>query len=306
MRLNKIIAYCLMLFGLQACGQTKPSKAMIQELLSVKRYEQRPEYRLEINGTNCNWEVEINNMPLNSYIGEQGGTSGDFPLNAGILSSGKQEIKLKVYPPKGDKLINIYATLRLVLTYYADNKNYKSTMKELNTYNLPSDSIKNLPFFEYEYIFDAQVPYNHLGWTKSKDLTKVPNIREKVISKLNEFTILIQQRDNNRILKEEIQKRKDLYECFYATDSSIRADIADSDYNIDFTNIHDSHYVPNETGELVYYANNRVVGMRHAGLSSYDYGIQINSLDKLNKPTQLSYQFLFHIPEGSEELKVIQ
>jgi len=306
MKLSKALAYCFVLIGLHACGQTKPTKAMIQELLSVKRYEQRPEYRLAISGMNCNWDIEVNDMPYDSYLGNEGGITGDLPLNPRILSSGIQKIKLKVFPLKGEKLMSIYSTLRLVLSYYSDNKNYNGTMQELNNYSLPADSVNNKPYYEYEYSFDAKVPYTQIGWTMSKDLSKIPNIREKVISKLNEFTKLIEGRDNKGLLMQEMEKRKNRYECFYATDSSIRQDIAEADYNIDFAQIHDSHYISNDTGELVFYANNRVVCMRHNGLASYDYGIQINSLDKNNKPTQLSYQFLFHIPEGTNELKIIR
>jgi len=306
MRLSKALAYCFVLIGLHACGQTKPTKAMIQALLSIKRYEQKPEYRLAISGMNCNWEIEVNDMPYDSYIKNQGGISGDLPLNPRILSSGVQKIKLKVFPLSGEKFMSIYSTLRLILSYYSDNKNYNGTMQELNNYSLPGDSVNNRPYYEYEYSFDAKVPYTQVGWTKSKDLSKVPDIRGKVIAKLNEYTDIIKRRDNNMILKEQMQKKMDLYECFYATDSSIREDIADADYSKDFADIHDDRYVPNETGELVFYANNRVVGMRHAGWASYDYGIQINSLDKLNKPAQSSYQFLFHIPEGTNELKVIR
>jgi len=305
MRLSKALAYCFVLIGLHACGQTKPTKAMIEELLSVKRYEQRPEYRLEISGMNCNWEIEVNDMPYDSYVKNQGGISGDLPLNPRILSSGVQKIKLKVFPLSGEKLLSIYSTLRLVLFYYNDNKNYNGTMQELNNYSLPADSVKNRSYFEYEYSFDAKVPYTQRGWVRSKDLSKVLDIKQKVISKLNTLGKLIEKRDDNGLLKEELEKRKNQYECFYATDSSIRQDIEDGISN-DFTGMYATEFIPSETGELVFFADNRVVGMRQKNWTSYLYGIQINGVDSLNKPTQLSYQFLFHMPEGTDELKVIR
>ena len=305
-RFYKIILFILITSGLQACGQNKPTETMIKELLGVKRYEQHPEYRLEISGMNCNWEIEVNDMPFDNYLGSQGGTSGDIPLNTRILSSGVQKIKLKVFPLEGEKLMSIYSTLRLVLSYYGDNKNYKGTMKELNNYSLPAALIKNLPYFEYEFSFDAKVPYTQVGWINSKDLSKVPDIKERVISKLNELTKIIQDRDNRTMFGLDLEKRKDRYESFYASDSSIIEDIEEGDFNNDFSDLHDCHYVSSEFGELVYYANNRIVSIRHRGKTSYNYGIQINGLDDLNKVSRLSYQFLFHIPNGTDELKIVR
>ncbi len=76
---------------------------MTTELLNVKRHARKPEYRLQISSMNCSWDIQVNQMPVNNYFGTRGGVSTDYPLNMNILSSGKQQLKVKVYPPKGQK-----------------------------------------------------------------------------------------------------------------------------------------------------------------------------------------------------------
>lgn len=149
--LNTFI-YCICLISLHACAQNKTDKAILQDLLCIKHYDQRSEYRLQINGMNCNWDIEVNGMPLDNYHGDKGGTSVDLPLNPRILRSEEQKITVKVYPLKGNVQMSIYSTLRIILVHYSDNTNYEATRQVLYNYPLPSDSVKNMPYFGYQHL----------------------------------------------------------------------------------------------------------------------------------------------------------
>ena len=151
---------------------------------SVKHYDKEPVYYFRVHKQNCLIEIYINDV--NNY--------GDFelsnvitPIRVGhILKSGKQHVKVKMYPV-GD-LINqdlglenappattlsdkAQVTIEVVMM---DNKSQKKFDDEkLITKQVSPKETAGKECYEFTFTFDAEVPYEFEGWTKGQDLRKL-------------------------------------------------------------------------------------------------------------------------------------
>lgn len=155
----------------------------------IKRYPSEPIYYLRINKQNCLIEILVNDVrqltdyELSNYV-----TPDEI---AGlILKSGKQSVTVRMYPvedlineslgkegPPIDTLMDNSSVAISVIRL--DNNSPKGLNDEVVvTKNLsPSKDGRflgaGLPFYEYSFTFQAEVPYELEGWTKGQDLRKL-------------------------------------------------------------------------------------------------------------------------------------
>ncbi len=99
--------------SLQSCGQnTKTMNDNATEILGslykdVKYYDQRINYHADIFIGGCNYEVLINDFPVDSHFGPgDGAMNTSIPINTAILHKGEQTWKIRVYPVHDNKEMN--------------------------------------------------------------------------------------------------------------------------------------------------------------------------------------------------------
>ena len=311
--MKKLINVFLLSSFLFSCGQAqKTDKQIIQETMQAievpKQYKQEPFYYVGIYSANIKWELFVNDVQMFAHY--QGKiTSPIVPLNYRILGSGKQKITFRIYPPNGQAVLGKYASFRMRLYYRKNFRDKEDPEIPILNFELPYEETKDLPYFEKSFEFEAEVPYQMTGWTKSKDLTKVPDLEQKVVKKIEELRTILENKDTEAYFQAVMPKLKEKFICLYATQQEIENYF--QEYSLtsgEFSKIFDDiQILPIEDYQIILEPNNRLVKLRQKNGDSFSDGIKFKAIDKEdNKEITGNYLFRFHIPEGSDELEVIR
>ena len=311
--MKKSISLFLLSSFLFSCGQAqKTDKQIIQETMQAievpKQYKQEPAYYVGIYSSHVKWELFINDtQAFDHYQGKI--TSPIVPLNYNILGSGKQKITFRIYPPNGQAVLGKYASFRMRLYYRKNFRDKEIPEIHILNFELPYEQTKDLPYFEKSFEFEAEVPYQMTGWTKSKDLTKVPDLEQKVVKKIEELRTILENKDTEAYFQAVMPKLKEKFICLYATQQEIENYF--QEYSLtsgEFSKIFDDiQILPIEDYQIILEPNNRIVKLRQKNGDTFTDGIKFKAIFKENnKESNGNYLFRFHIPEGSDELEVIR
>ncbi|TWP30750.1 hypothetical protein ETU08_03940 [Apibacter muscae] len=311
-----MVKYLFLFLGIvlsvQVCAQSKTDQQITKEIMKTielpQQYKKEPFYYCNIYSANIKWELFINDVQMFSHY--QGKiTSPIVPLNYNILNSGKQKITLRIYPANEQSKLGEYATFKMRLFYNENFRDKNDPELDILNFELPREKTKELPYFEKTFEFDAQVPYELVGWTKSKDLTKVPNLETKVLTKIEELHKILENRDTESYIKAIMPRSKEKYICLYATKEEIENDINETSLDNGFIlgNFKEVQILPVRNYALVLEPNNRIVKIRQKDSDNLVDGIIFKGIDKEDgEEVTGDFLFRFHIPEGSEELEVIR
>jgi hypothetical protein len=299
---------------LQACGQAqKTDEQIIKETMQTieipKQYQQEPAYYAGIYSANVKWELFINDTQMFAHY--QGKITGPIvPLNYNIPGSGKQKMTIRLYPPNGQQNLGQYATFRLRLYYRKNFRNKNIPEIHMLDFELPYEQTKDLPYFEKSFEFDADVPYKLTGLTKSKDLTKVPDLEKKVVKKIEELRTILEKEDTEAYIQAIMPRLKEKYICLYATQQEIENNLQEiSLTNGEFSKfVNNIQILPVTDYTIVIEPSNKIVKLRQKSNDDFVDGIKFKAIDKKDKKKEVNgcYLFRFHIPEGSDELEVIR
>ena len=197
-----LIVWCI---SVSACAQKQKETSLsmnvrnqnitednvVEEILKrVKHYEKEPQYFIRPVQNNCTYELLINDFPVyNEFSLEILATP--IPINKAILKSGEQTLTVRMYP-LGNLLKDNYDTGDTITTLL-DNTSMKIEVVKYDAYNIShrlSDEKtvlthysptkegtkkfvgSGLPYYEYIFSFNAEVPYENEGWLNGEDLTK--------------------------------------------------------------------------------------------------------------------------------------
>ena len=311
--MKKLISLFLISSFLFSCGQAqKTDKQIIQETMQAievpKQYKQEPFYYVGIYSANIKWELFVNDVQIFAHY--QGKiTSPIVPLNYRILGSGKQKLTIRIYPPNGQAVLGEYASFRMRLFFNKNFRDKEDPEIPILNFELPYEQTKDLPSFEKSFEFEAEVPYQITGWTKSKDLTKVSDLEQKVVKKIEELRTILENKDTEAYFQAVMPRLKEKFICLYATQEEIENYLQEySLTNGEYSKIFDDiQILPIEDYQIILEPNNRLVKLRQKDDDSFTDGIKFKAIDKEDKKeTTGSYLFRFHIPEGSDELEVIR
>lgn len=124
-----------------------------------------PFYEAEIKTSGCAFELLVNDVPC--FINyEEGGMAVDWPVNEQILSSGRQQLTLKIYPYREEQLINPRARVEFRL-YVRDAFNGIARQLVKALPEIRFDRGEQLLEYSQEDFFEAKVPYVLEGWKNS-------------------------------------------------------------------------------------------------------------------------------------------
>lgn len=278
----------------------------------VNSFSTRPYYSVDFdNGdSGCQFEIFVNDIPVAKKIGISGAMTSSAPINSCILKSGKQKLKIKLYPNVGKDRITVSgknaSPFSLAVSYRKDAWNH-SDISEVSVFKIPAIVIpeSGLPYFEKEFEFEAEVPYQFEGWADSKDLTKIPDIDEKVMSKYEEIRKLLTAKNYTAFAAMKHRKDTEMNTSFYLKPNEItEGDAFDREA---FTE-KNAEVQPLTNTKVTFYGDGRLVSLedpKDKG-SALRTKIKHVSADGKVKEEVIKFPILFHIPKNSDKLEIIR
>ena len=279
-------------------------KKILKIYKSEKRYASNPTYGFQYSKGKCFFEVYLNDMPdYTDYLfGNSNGNRWDF---TSILNSGKQYVKIKVFPNakdnEVDKMIARDAVLKI--RFYREEVDNLSNDKEITllTFEMPP-IMEDTSYLEFYVAFEANVPYHLKGWRSSVDLSKedTAKLKQEVYSVYTTFEKAFTGGDLNQVCKMLYNRQLELGQVFYSNlqENSIEM-VNDFKNEINMT----TGVMNHDDSRMEFFGNGRVVGLVwYKGENRGSNGVAFETSD--NKITM--YDLLLHRPQVGGPLEIIR
>ncbi|QNK63443.1 hypothetical protein H7F33_02725 [Pedobacter sp. PAMC26386] len=264
----------------------------------VNSYSVHPYYAVQINKGGCTFETLVNDLHHYSYM-KKGGFSSLVPLNLNILKSGKQTMKLKVFPDQGKTRFDDESYMDIEIRCFKDVADQTGDFTSVLKFSLPKEvKEKGLPYFEIELPFVASVPYDHSERLVNAEVLKKDKATEdKIIAKYNEVRKLIEKLDAGALNKLTADRDNILADVFYYTPDQVKELAASTAGDLE----PDAKVQPVADYQIVYYAGGKVVSLERRS----DKGPILHSILNAGKPNKeiISFDMMFYQPKGAADLK---
>lgn len=284
----------------------------------VKYQDESINYQMQITIGACAFELLVNDMVVYRDPGYD--ASASVSLNTGInefiLQSGTQTWELRVYPPKMNDVRltalpeGVAIMVRLEAIRYVE-KGIEKLMEPVYLIRTPqvekqgdlvyADAGK--PMMVYKGVFEAKVPYQLTGWSKSKDLRKMDQnkLQEMVLNEYRTIGTFLQEGN----LEQLALRKKNSYieraqSLFY---TPVENEVIVNDF-IEVYGAPNMKTLPIENYKMTFWGNGRVATLER---TDYWYNPALITDVKIDgKDSNYSYYIFLHIPEGSEKLEIIR
>lgn len=288
-----------------ACTHEKKTNIKIEkkmtneELPKINSYTTHPYYAVQINKGGCTFETVVNDLHHYSYM-KKGGFTSLVPLNLNILKSGKQQLKVKVYPDQGKTKLDEGSYIDVEVRFFKDVNDPTTEFTSVLKFSLPKEvKDKGLPYFEVELPFMAAVPYDHSDRLTNAQVIKKDKATEgKIILDYNEARKLIEKLDANALNKLTAERDHILADVFYYSPQQVQGLMASTKDNLE----PDATVKPIADYQVVYYAGGKVVSLERKS----DKGPILHSILHEGKPNQevINFDWMLYLPKGSTEFRV--
>ncbi|WP_298546108.1 hypothetical protein [uncultured Aquimarina sp.] len=306
----------------------------IQEKIfeKVQRFAKEPKYFVRPAQGNCVYEILVNDkLMIQEYGIEQYATPID--ISSSIHRSGLQTVTVRLYP-LGDAIKDAYGEGETVTTLLPktqmnvqvvkyDAFNIDSNLdaeKEVITHSAPTNKEgkfkgAGLPYYEYNFTFEAEVPYEIEGWSKGQDLTEFDKdeLKAQIISYYKGIQKIYETKDKDALARliygnyivhaqTKYWTKEDIKEAWQETIEKLEWDI------IEYGN--EGEY---KDYDMQFYGNGRLVALKHPSLEPVDYRLRGYSgfwFKYNDEEGDVSVRFIWYnlyLPEGEtlENLRVI-
>ncbi|UPZ16241.1 hypothetical protein [Flavobacterium humidisoli] len=322
MYFKKTIICITSLFFMNSCAQNskndkknnlKEEIKMEEEIIAyqdkmydkIETFDKKPLYVLQVNKNNCRVLVSCNDIPHWITFFNNSGASTPLFLNDYITKSGKQLITIQIYPKEGQEFIADNADLDVKLHYAKHKDDGVDTYTNLAHVELPENigSMK-VPYFELKIPFEAIVPFDFSKDLElAQDLSKIPNIEEKVVAKYNQLRELLVNGDGLSFLKEI--ERSDLRTISYLYFTKKEMLDQNKEENLDIKRVRkdvkNRKVYPIENYEMTFSANNRLVILRRKKDKEEIINLEFETEMGIDGSIRCT---ILYMPKGSNELKV--
>lgn len=281
---NIILIICVFLFS---CYSKESKTNRLSENQTEDMVINEPIYRIRFVSSQP-YELYVNNILLSK--GDKGNTELFETINEYVLKKGPQQVSVVLYPKNEKSLFKIEdLKIELYKSEGLESEEYK-LIKKLPLPNEPNSTLK----WEVDL---TDIPYENIGWSNSKDLRKIDQekLYNDVLNFYKEAVDVINKGDYQSYLTLFKEADKEIFTSLYANNQMIESEntlikmrIIDSKGK---THLENSYY-------LKFYADGKIVCLED------DKG---NSPIVANRENLTSYYgFLLHIPNGTEDLKIIR
>lgn len=174
-----------------------------------------PLYLVAFNSAICNYEIYINDFPAYSHI-EGGSVSSQIPINQLIFGSGKQEIKIRIFPINGHTNFGKDSFIKIkIFCYDSSTTNFENIIESFN-YNIENLLELKLPLIQKNDIFLAEVPYT---LKKIDSLDEIKDKKPEIISFYKEIYSLFEKKNIQKIYDLLKFKFEQIDEATYSKDA---------------------------------------------------------------------------------------
>lgn len=298
--INKFCFMFLIIFSFSCSQKTEDS-----EMKNNKKMENKTFYFIDYDyNKKCGFEIYINDILVQRYLKPVNIDNVITPINRYIINTGKQDVKIILYPLLGVDKIDSSVEFNLKVFFIDDYNNeiLISPTQGKIIFDLPKVEVseKELKKLVLTGQFTINnLPYNVIGWSKSKDLRQVYNIERQVREK---FSLLKNDLDNRNsrqfitLLSKSINEAKKFY---YLTDEQNESSIKGIEELLSQPNIKCESL---DNTILKFYANGRLVT-----LETTDGKPALRLIQEENGvKSEDSFPVLFHISQDSDELEIIR
>ena len=318
-----IISSLLLLFSLASCQKEQSSATTIkskekmgQKMLDIYKqvriYNYSPLYEVEFSSDACGYEILINGVPLQRYLLFGGTNEQRIPINDHILSSGKQEIIIRLFPPQfSDQSWSPTfvdgSKFKIKVIHHATDGSTDNPKQvfEFTSSNKPGTEKfvgSGQKVFEFKGSFDAIVPYQIEGWKNSKDLSKEnqDKLLKEAVAAYNDFRNVLIRKDVNAYESLMYDKEVELAKAFYwntSADSKERWD------EMSGTVREKRDILPIKDFKMVLYAEGRVLALQPTSEMYKDY---FSAIHAQTDDEDIQVSFLLHKKVGSNELTPVR
>lgn len=330
----KYLILIISLISLQSCGQNKENMDVKStEILGnlykdVKHQDQRINYQAMIFIGGCNYEVLINDYPVDRYFGPgNGSASGDSPINIAILKQGVQTWKIRVFPARDRKDVNGETTLvpqdaiqpgaRVEMNIegvrFAANGDIEKRFGKVVEFTAPvkldNSTGKNMlsdagkPYVEYSGTFQADVPYQLAGWENSTDLKTLDSavLQEQLVKEYKKFHGWLQNNDVDQIAAKKLVSEKEIAQAYFYDKQTNDRFLSEFLQRWGQKNL---KMQPLENYKLAIYGDGKIATLIDViDNGSPLWGNYEVGEDQFKHNTYLLY---FHIPKGKKDLELIR
>ena len=294
--MKKIAIVLLSICTLTSCAQkqkVKPSNIKIRNsninkdnvvaetLKSINHYDKEPMYFIRPIQNNCTYEILVNDFPVYDDFESLEILATPVEINGAILKSGEQTITVRMYPI-GDLLKDNY-DIGETITTLLDNTSMKVEVVKYDAYNIShklSDEkavLKHysptkegtkkfigsgLPYYEYTFSFNADVPYENEGWLNGEDLTKFDKdeLENSVVKFYENLTELYKENDINNLIRLDYSQTLRGLKSYYRCEKYVKEFWEEYDIPEDFEN---KNYQPVKNYNLEFYGSNKIATLRY-------------------------------------------
>lgn len=328
MNIQRLALFFLSMISLNSCGQrqkiSKEMKEKVHNILGnihkeVKHHKQAINYQAKYSIGGCNFELLINDFPIEIHYGEGDGMmSASAPINTSILKSGTQTWRIKMYPiHKGgvpvDSIIKpgARAELKIEKIKFKDNGDiadsetvfeFEAPLTRKNEFSHWEFADAGKPYVEYSGTFEAKVPYELTGWSNSVDLTKEDNkaLEKELLGEYKKIHNWIQNKEIDNIVEAKLQAEKDYAQAlFFNKEKSIK----NANVIIDNWGRDNIKMQPMDNYSVKYFGEGRIVLLT----SNYDNKSVLwgKYIDKDGDNAYSVFEIYFHRPEKGKNLKIV-
>lgn len=247
----------------------------------VKHYPKEPMYYLRINQLNCIYDILINDR----FVGARNYSIKQFAsateINSAILKSGTQTLTYRLYPI-GDLIKEEYGEGETINTLLGNTEINIEVIRvdDINTYESIVDDEKlvlkhqsktdsttgkfigaGVPYYEYTFTFNAQVPYELEGWTNGIDLRKLD--QKKLENAVLNYYKKVQKLYENNEADKKMNMEYNLLLRLAISEYRDKQYITEMYEELEsFKNYNDKEFYPIENYEMQFYGDGRIVSLR--------------------------------------------
>ena len=270
----------------------------------VKRYDYSPRYLIDYSSVDCTYRIEIGGVEALEVLSP--GTVGGAvePINGRLLKSGKYKIKIILTPPRNQewefqKFLTNHSSLKFSIKHGEFGKDKMEDYEVVYTFESPKIKKDGIASLEFEGDFYLEVPYVLEGWSNSKDLRKIPSIKNDVLATYHRYLDIAKNKDTIGYANMMYKKEQEVAQAFFwdtQKDSEERWDdlveeiVAPGEFELI------------ENYEMRFLADGKVVELIR---NDEDYkGEPV--IRRIHDGSIVSYPLYLHMLKGSDKLEVIR
>lgn len=289
-----------MIFSFSCSQKTKDFN-----LENDKKMENKTFYFIDYDyNKKCGFEIYINDILVKRYLKPVNIDNAITPLNSYIINSGRQNIKVVLYPLKNNDEIELDADFNLKI-FYIDNYNNEvltSPNQGKIIFDLSKIAIdkKDPKSWIYNGYFDiSNIPYNVIGWSKSKNLKDIPGIDGQVREKFSLLQKALNNKDAGQFIKLLSKSIDESKKFYYLTDKQQENSVKGIEELLSQPNIRCAAL---DNTIIKFYANGRL-----ATLETVDGEPALRVIEERDGyKSEDSFPIMLFMPENSNELEVIR